>query len=162
VYHAAEGLDNFFFAHMEEIDLCWRMQNMGYRIFVCHRSTVFHIGGATLPKKDLMKTFLNFRNNFILLYKNLPPSGLYRILTARIVLDWISAFFFLVKAEFREGFAVIKAHFSILMHLRTIRKKRKDTRKVIREYKTSLLFPKSIVYQFFIRGVRTFRDLSST
>lgn len=162
IYHAAGGLDNFFFAHMEEIDLCWRMQNMGYRIFFCHTSTVFHIGGATLPKKDHRKTFLNFRNNFILLYKNLPPPGLHRILIARVILDWISALFFLVKAEVAEAYAVMKAHFSILMHISNLRRKRRDTRKVIREYKTSLLFPKSIVYQFFIRGKRKYSDLSAS
>jgi GT2 family glycosyltransferase len=162
VYHAAGGLDNFFFAHMEEIDLCWRLQNMGYRIFFCHTSTVFHIGGATLPKKDHRKTYLNFRNNFILLYKNLPPSGFYRILIARIILDWTSALFFLLKAEVSEACAVLKAHLSILMHLCCLRRKRRDTRKVIREYKSSLLFPKSIVYQFFIRGIRKYSDLSAT
>jgi len=160
VYHAAGGLDNFFFAHMEEIDLCWRMQNMGYRIFYCHTSTVFHIGGATLPKKNHRKTFLNFRNNFILLYKNLPPSGLFRILAARILLDWISVFFFLVKAEFSECYAVIRAHLSIMAYPASINRKRKETKKVIRHYKTELLFPKSIVYQFYIRGIRTFSKLS--
>jgi GT2 family glycosyltransferase len=162
VYHAAGGLDNFFFAHMEEIDLCWRMQNMGYRVYYCHASTVFHIGGATLPKKDHRKTFLNFRNNFILLYKNLPPSGLASILVTRILLDWISVLFFLVKGEFRECYAVVRAHLSLLAHPGSLRKKRKETGKVISQYKTALLFPKSIVYQFFIKGARKFSELSSS
>jgi GT2 family glycosyltransferase len=159
VYEAAGGLDNFFFAHMEEIDLCWRMHNMGYKVYYCHTSTVFHIGGATLPKKDHRKTFLNFRNNFILLYKNLPPSGLKRILAVRILLDWISVLFFLVKGEFRECYAVVSAHFSLMGHLISLGKKRKETRKMIGQYRTALLFSKSIVYQFYIKGVRYFSQL---
>ena len=97
------GLDDSFFAHMEEIDFCWRMKNMGYRIFCCPQSKVYHIGGGTLPKKSPRKTYLNFRNNLSLLVKNLPDNKLRSVIVYRIFLDWIAAFKFLCEGCFGDG-----------------------------------------------------------
>ncbi len=159
LYHISGGLDAFFFAHMEEIDLCWRLQNMGYRIRYCGSSAVYHMGGATLPKKDYRKTYLNFRNNFILLFKNLPSRDLLRVITARIFLDLLSAVFFLLKFEFSECYAVVRAQLSVLLRAGSIKKKRRETRRLITGYRTGLLYPRSIVYRFFIKRIRTYNEL---
>ena len=108
-FHEAGGLDDDFFAHMEEIDMCWRLKNVGYKIMVCPSSTVYHVGGGTLPKRSAMKTYLNFRNNFSLLYKNLPSKYLKRIFITRFVLDGVAAFKFLFEGGFNDFVAVIES-----------------------------------------------------
>ena len=90
VWHQLGGLDDDFFAHMEEIDFCWRAKNAGYRVEYCPQSTVFHVGGGTLPKSNPRKTYLNFRNNMALLYKNLPKRRLAWVMCSRIVLDYVA------------------------------------------------------------------------
>lgn len=110
VWRELGGLDGDFFAHMEEIDFCWRAKNAGYRVEYCPGSTVYHVGGGTLPKSNPRKTFLNFRNNMALLYKNLPQKRLHRVLTLRIVLDYVAAFKFLLERKPQEYKAVFDAH----------------------------------------------------
>ena len=110
VWRELGGLDGDFFAHMEEIDFCWRAKNAGYRVEYCPESTVYHVGGGTLPKSNPRKTFLNFRNNMALLYKNLPQKRLHRVLTLRIVLDYVAAFKFLLERKPQEYKAVFDAH----------------------------------------------------
>jgi hypothetical protein len=100
LFHQSGGLDEDFFAHMEEIDLCWRLKNEGYRIMYCPDSTVYHIGGGTLPKISWRKTYFNFRNNFYLLYKNLPDNLVNEVFAKRLVLDGIAAMKFLFTAGF--------------------------------------------------------------
>ncbi len=112
VYHTMEGLDDDFFAHMEEIDFCWRIKNIGYKIKVNPASVVYHIGGGTLPKNNPMKTFLNFRNSLYLLIKNLPEERLAKTLVLRFFLDQIAAFSFLAQGHFRDFAAVYKAIFT--------------------------------------------------
>jgi GT2 family glycosyltransferase len=159
LYRRAGGLDPYFFAHMEEIDLCWRIKNMGYRVQFCYESTIFHIGGATLPKNNNRKTYLNFRNNIILLYKNLPSRRLYRVLFPRLILDCISLFQFLARLEFRNFYAVIRAHISLMGHLSSIRDLRRRTLGICEPSLHPELFGKSIVYNFFIKGRKYFREL---
>lgn len=159
LYRQAGGLDPFFFAHMEEIDLCWRIKSMGYRVQFCYKSIVFHVGGATLPKNDHKKTYLNFRNNLILLYKNLPESRLFRVLTPRLILDYISLVQFLARLEFRNFTAVIKAHFSLLGNMAAIKKLRKQNLEICSPALPSEMYDKSIVYNFFIRGRKRFGEL---
>ena len=98
LFHALGGLDEDFFAHMEEIDFCWRAKNAGYKIMYCPDSTVYHYGGGTLNKISPRKTFLNFRNSLLLLYKNLPASKLQNVLNKRKYLDKLAAFVFYIKA----------------------------------------------------------------
>ena len=109
-YWEADGLDERFFAHQEEIDLCWRLRSRGYKIVCVPASTVYHVGGGTLPKENPRKTFLNFRNNLLLLYKNLPERRLHRVLFIRFWLDALASLVFLMKGEWRSFLAVWKAH----------------------------------------------------
>jgi GT2 family glycosyltransferase len=159
LYRKSGGLDPFFFAHMEEIDLCWRIKNMGFSIKYCHKSKVYHVGGGTLPENDHKKTYLNFRNNLILLYKNLPAGRLLAILFPRIMLDFISIFQFLVRLEFRNMASVIKAHFFLLFHTGSIRHLRRQNLQLALPALHTEMYRGSIVYDFFIRGKRYFSDL---
>ena len=106
VYWEVGGLDGRFFAHQEEIDLCWRLRSRGYRIVCVPQSVVYHVGGGTLPKENPRKTFLNFRNNLLLLYKNLPERRLRRVLFVRFWLDALASVVFLLKGESRSFLAV--------------------------------------------------------
>lgn len=106
VYWQVGGLDGRFFAHQEEIDLCWRLRARGHRIVCVPQSVVYHVGGGTLPKENPRKTFLNFRNNLLLLYKNLPASRLRRVLFVRFWLDAFASLVFLMKGEGRSFRAV--------------------------------------------------------
>ena len=133
---------------------------MGYRVRFCHRSTVFHVGGGTLPKNNRKKTYLNFRNNIILLYKNLPSSRLFRVLFPRLILDYISMFQFLARLEFHNFTAVIKAHCFLLMHISPIRGLRRNTLAICDPSVPGEMFSKSIVFNFFIKGKKHFRDLN--
>ena len=108
-YREAGGLDGRFFAHMEEIDLCWRLRARGRGIVCIPQSVVYHVGAATLKKENPRKTFLNFRNNLLMLYKNLPEKELKKVLLVRALLDWVAAFVFLLKADGKNFRAVIQA-----------------------------------------------------
>lgn len=110
VYRELRGLDEYFFAHQEEIDFCWRMQRSGYSVFVEPASVVYHVGGGTLPKGNSKKTYLNFRNNLIMLWKNMPASRLLWKLPVRGVLDFLAALKGLSGGDFGYFIAVAKAH----------------------------------------------------
>ena len=110
VWKELGGLDGDFFAHMEEIDFCWRVHLAGHRVCFCPQSAVYHVGGGTLPKSSPFKTQLNFRNNLSMLYKNLPSGRRSRVLSLRIVLDWVAALKFLLEGHTGEYKAVRKAH----------------------------------------------------
>jgi len=112
VFNQLGGFDATFFAHMEEIDLCWRMKHLGYKVMFTHQSTVYHVGGGTLNKTNPTKTFLNFRNSLLMLYKNLPKQKRYSILLIRLFLDGIAGIKFLVEGKPSHTLAIIKAHFS--------------------------------------------------
>jgi GT2 family glycosyltransferase len=124
VYHELGGLDGDFFAHMEEIDFCWRAKNAGYEVRYCPRSAVFHVGGGTLPKSSPFKTRLNFRNNLAMLYKNLPDESFHRVLRRRMVLDWVAALKFLLQGHFGEFSAVYTAHHEFRAQRTQLREKR--------------------------------------
>jgi GT2 family glycosyltransferase len=126
VYNEMGGLDNDFFAHMEEIDYCWRLKNNGYKIMYCPDSIVYHIGGGTLPKKNSTKTYLNIRNNIIMLYKNLQSHRLIRVYLLRVMLDSVASIKFFIDGGFSDLFAVIRAHFHFIFHFGKYRKKRRS------------------------------------
>lgn len=109
-YLAAGGLDKDFFAHMEEIDLCWRLHQRGQAIRVIPQSVVFHLGGGSLPASNPKKTYLNFRNNLFLLYKNLPPREGRRMLLIRRLYDTLAFFVFMAKMDFANARAILRAH----------------------------------------------------
>jgi GT2 family glycosyltransferase len=156
VYHKYGGLDNDFFAHMEEIDFCWRLKNHGFRIVYCPASTVYHVGGGTLPKSSSRKTYLNFRNNFTLLYKNLPASRLFVVFLVRLPLDGIASVKFLYDGGFKDFFAVARAHFSFYLSLPKNHRKRK----LIKPKKVSEMYRRNVVIDYFLKKKRTFTDLS--
>ena len=108
-FHRVGGLDGRFFAHMEEIDLCWRLRARGYSIVCVPQSVVYHVGAATLRKESPRKTFLNFRNNLIMLYKNLPEERFSHVMQVRRFLDYLAAIFFFVKGQLPNAVAVFRA-----------------------------------------------------
>jgi len=112
LFKLAGGFDTRFFAHMEEIDLCWRIKNMGYKAIYCGKSTVYHVGGATLTKNNPKKTFLNFRNSLLYLVKNLPAHKYLPKIFARLILDGLAGIYFLCKGDYLHTLAIIKAHVS--------------------------------------------------
>lgn len=156
LYHRFGGFDEDFFAHMEEIDFCWRLKNNGYRIMYCPASTVFHIGGGTLPKASWRKTYLNFRNNFILLYKNLPDDRLVKVFTVRLLLDGVAAFKFLFQAGFKDFWAVTRAHMSFYSTLGKTREKRR----MLKHGTMKDIYGRNIVLEYYLKGRRRFSDLN--
>jgi hypothetical protein len=155
IYHQMGGLDDDFFAHMEEIDLCWRLKNQGYKIMYSSHSSVYHVGGGTLPKKYPKKTYLNFRNNLTLLFKNLPESRLLKVYIARLFLDGVAGFKFLLEGSLMSCFAVTRAHFSFW---RTYRKTM-SKRKMCEHKQVSEMYDGNIALDYFVRRKKLFTDL---
>lgn len=155
-----DGFDEDYFAHMEEIDVCWRMKNLGYQIYVEPKSKIYHVGGGTLNKLSPKKTFLNFRNNLITLTKNASPKFLFFKIIYRMILDGVAAFKFLLEGHGSHFFAVIKAHFSFYIHLPSTLKKRNEIRlKPGFKDTTSGVYENNIVYAHFVKGVKYYSDL---
>lgn len=155
LYHAFGGLDNDFFAHMEEIDFCWRMKNAGYKVMYCPESSVYHVGGGTLPKNSSRKTFLNFRNNLILLYKNLPPAEIPRVFMLRFILDIVASLKFLSEGYYKDYFAVFKAYIAFYSSLPTNKIKRSG----IPHRNVTGIYPGSLVWAYYVKGKRKFSEL---
>ena len=154
VFNNLNGFDEDYFAHQEEIDLCWRAKNIDYLIKYVGTSTVFHIGGATLKEESPRKSFLNFRNSLFTLIKNLPASKLIPIIITRLILDGIAGLKFLIELRPIHTLAIIRAHFSFYYYLpKTIRKR--STHSLKRNYYTV----KSIVWNYFVLGKKTFTEL---
>jgi len=158
-YHRQQGLDVDFFAHMEEIDLCWRLKNEGFKIMYCADSTVFHVGGGTLSKSNPRKTYLNFRNSLILLCKNHAPGFFWIKLLFRMILDCVAGLKFLLAGDVKHCFAVVHAHGSFYKTFRRTLKKRKQQRKSIQNYATTPLYHKCIVFDYFLWGKGKFSEL---
>jgi len=155
MFHLVNGFDPDFFAHMEEIDFCWRIKKLGYKIMYSANSTVYHVGGGTLPKINPRKTYLNFRNNLTLLLKNLPASSIPKILAIRLVLDIIAAISFLIKGFHKDALAVLKAYISFYSNLtHHLKKRQKNTPRV------NHIYNKSIVWQYYIMKNKTFNKLN--
>jgi len=157
IYNKVGGLDKDFFAHMEEIDFCWRVKNEGYKVMFCPGSKVYHVGGGTLPKGSSRKTFLNFRNNFILLYKNLPTGKFLRVFFIRLVFDGFAAFKFLFDGGIKDFLAVGKAHFTFYFTFLKHRKKRK----YIHQKQVSGIYKKCIVLEYYLRKKVLYTQLNS-
>lgn len=158
-YREAGGLDGRFFAHMEEIDLCWRLRAQGRRIVCVPQSVVYHVGGATLKKENPHKTFLNFRNNLVMLYKNLPAQELAAVMRVRAVLDYVAALNFLFKFQFSNALAVLRAR----REYRSIRSSFTPIREENLKNTCQLVIPErtknSILAQYYLRGKRFFSQL---
>ncbi len=156
VWKKLGGLDGDFFAHMEEIDFCWRVKNAGYRVRYCPEATVYHVGGGTLPKSSPRKTYLNFRNNRALLYKNLPKERLVWTLTVRWVLDLVAALSFLLKGNWKEFRAVLKAHRSFRKWKRLL----KLRRNAIGEHReVDCVYPRLLLIDYHLFRKHKYSDL---
>lgn len=151
VYQKLNGFDGDFFAHQEEIDLCWRAFNLGYKVNYTYKSVVYHVGAATLNQSNPKKTFLNFRNSLVMLVKNLPKSKLISVIFIRLCLDGLAGIQFILKGKFKHCFAILKAHF-YFYHLIS-----KNLQKRNSSQKENYYHTKSIVYSYFIRNIRMFK-----
>jgi GT2 family glycosyltransferase len=153
VFRTLQGFDADFFAHQEEIDLCWRANNQGYVVKYCPNSVVYHVGGATLNEANPMKTFLNFRNSLLMLTKNLPKEKLVPIIFIRLCLDGLAGIQFLFKGKVTHTFAILKAHFYFYHLIGRNLKKRNNSQK------TDYYYTKSIVWNYFVQKKNTFKRI---
>lgn len=160
-YHNAGGLDEDFYAHMEEIDLCWRLKNMGLKIGACGQSTVYHVGGGTLSKINPFKTFLNFRNNLFILVKNYHDSNLTLRLIRRMLLDGVAAFRFLSEGKSSYFIAVFKAHMSFYFYFGKMAKKRRNLKAAISQPNKTGWYRKSILVEYYLRKKKKFSELDA-
>lgn len=158
LFHKLGGFDGDFFAHMEEIDLCWRMQLAGYRVMVEPRSRVFHLGGGTLPNNSARKLYLNYRNNLSMLFKNLSRRSLLPVLFARMVLDGMSAMVFLLQRRPDFFKVVFRAHMDFYHALNTLRIKRRVIQQSRIASASSNIYKGSIILRHAL-GKRTFDHL---
>lgn len=145
IYNELNGLDERFFAHMEEIDLCWRAKNLGYVVKYVGKSEIFHVGGATLNNQNPKKTFLNFRNSLFAITKN-AKGLLFPLIMVRLILDAVAGLKFLLELKPKHTFAIIKGHFNFYNYLPTLIKQRKSTKNKIIYYQKT-----SIVLDYFIK-----------
>ncbi len=159
LYHEAGGLDEDFFAHMEEIDLCWRIKNLGHRVMYCPRSKIYHVGGGTLSKVSPQKTFLNFRNNMILLFKNHSPEYFLVKVFLRGCLDMVAALKFLLSGQPGHFLAVLRAHASFDSTIGRSIRKRKEMKKRIRHYTDTAVYRGIIVFDYYLKGKKKFSEL---
>lgn len=152
------GFDGLFFAHMEEIDLCWRLQASGHRVFYCGEATIYHVGGGTLHKSNPFKTYLNFRNGLAMLYKNLPTTQVFWVILWRLTLDGLAGLQLLWATGWKDCWAVVQAHGGFYKRLGAWHRQRK----AIARKKTVQLYAHSIVWAYFAKKQRKFSDLPST
>ncbi len=155
IYHQLNGFDENYFAHQEEIDLCWRAQNLDYVIKYVGSSIVYHIGGATLKETNPHKTYLNFRNSLFTLAKNLPKKLVFTIIFTRLLLDGIAGIKFLVQLKPIHTWAIIKAHFNFYFGLNKMLKKRNEN-----QQKHNYYYTKSIVWDYFVKGKKLFSGIT--
>ena len=161
LFHKAGGLDNDFFAHMEEIDLAWRFKNMGYKIMYQPKAEIYHMGGYVIQYGSAAKIFRNHRNNLIMLLKNLPSNEVWWKIPFRFLLDYATFFKMLLDGNPKSSMAVVKAHQDFVFNLSTWKRKRKEVQKLfVKDRNTFGICPKSLVVEFFLKGKRKFKELN--
>lgn len=156
VYNNLGGLDEDFFAHMEEIDLCWRMQNTGYKVYYNGKSQVYHVGGGTLAKSNPKKTYLNFRNNLQTLAKNLPANKLLKTFLVRLFLDEVAALNFLLKGQIKNSLAIFRAYIYFIKNIRNLKEKRKEIKP--KYLPKTTVYLKSIVVDYYLKKKKVFQE----
>lgn len=159
VYKNNGGLDGHFFAHMEEIDLCWRLRSRGYRIACVPQSHVYHVGGATLKKENPQKTYLNFRNNLLMIYKNAPDCQLKKIMLFRKVFDNVAALRFLASGDYAAFKAVRKARRDFKAMRSGYDKARAENMKLAVTTRIPEVLKSSILYKYYLRFKHTYSSL---
>lgn len=158
-YSRTGGFDGDFFAHMEEIDLCWRLKRLGYSVYYCPDSVVYHVGGGTLPNDNPRKLYYNYRNSLYLLFKNVRRYGFFTTIIPRMFLDCISALLYLLQGKISFCFSVVRAHLRFYLSLHRLINKRRIFNRIIAMNQVTGIYPKSIVFQFFVKRKKTFRQL---
>lgn len=161
VFWKVGAFDDLFFAHMEEIDLCWRLNSRGYRVSCMPQSVVYHVGGATLNASNPRKTYLNFRNNLLMLYKNLPQSRLKIILFYRFFFDYIAALQMILKMKPADAKSIFKARCDFNKMKVDFIEKRNDNIKHATHTSCKLMFKQSLVFQYYFRAKKTYNQLIS-
>ncbi|GHT76101.1 glycosyl transferase [Bacteroidia bacterium] len=162
-FKAAGGFDAQFFAHQEEIDLCWRLNARGKKLVVLPQSVVFHVGGATLGKENPQKIYLNFRNNLLMIYKNLPDCYYRKVMIARFFLDYLSALHFLLKGNFENALAIGKARRDF-KRLKTnyIAVRKENLKLTLNDELPDTILRKSMIMQYYIQKKKRFSQLFTT
>lgn len=162
IFHVVNGFDDDFFAHMEEIDLCWRIKNKGYKIFVIPESKVYHVGGGTLKKTNPTKTYLNFRNSLITLTKNDFSKIVFLKVILRLILDGFAGIKFMLSGMPKHCWAIVRSHWSFFLGLeKTLRKRRQQKKSIGFPYSTKPTLKKSIVWKYYATGIRRFSEIDS-
>lgn len=161
LYHKARGLDNDFYAHMEEIDLCWRLKNMGYKIGYCHQSVVYHMGGFIITYGSPQKVFRNHRNNLLMLTKNLPFGQLIWKIPVRIALDALTFYKMVFDGEWKPATGIFKAHWEYFIYLPKWFAKRREVQKLfVKNQDRYGIFSNSIIKKVMLNGIKKFSDLA--
>lgn len=159
LYNQVGGLDDEFFAHMEEIDLCWRLKGQGFRIVCIPQSEVYHVGGGTLQVEHPHKTYLNFRNNLLMLYKNLPQKSLSNIMRWRMLFDYAAAFQLFVTGKPKNAKSVFKARRDFKKMLPGFVNKRIENLSSAKRTDFPEMLRKSIVIEYYLKGNKTYSKL---
>jgi GT2 family glycosyltransferase len=154
VYWQLGGFDEAYFAHQEEIDLCWRAHNLGLKVLYTGNSSVYHLGGSTLSNMNPRKTYLNFRNSLFSITKNLPGKRVFAVILFRLLLDFVAAVRFVFQGKWKHAVAVLQAHISYYRNFYNMYRQRKTATFTKNYYKTT-----SIVWSHFVHQVRNFNDL---
>lgn len=153
VFQQLKGFDPLFFAHQEEIDLCWRAFNANIGVYYHGESTVYHMGGATLGSQSPQKTYLNFRNSLFMLYKNLPEKGKLAVLFQRLCLDGLAGVFLMLQLKPLHCFAIIKAHFAFYGMAHELENR------VEKQAKSNYFYTRSVIRSYFIQRIKNFKGL---
>ena len=154
LYNDLGGLDDKFFAHMEEIDLCWRLNMRGYELVCVPQSAVYHLGGGALAYDNPRKTYLNFRNNLLMIYKNLPQPWLRRVMFGRFILDYVAAFQALITLKPRHFAAIIRARIDYLRMKRDFTQSRLTNLNLAKQLYPSTIAQRSIIFDFYLRRMK--------
>ncbi|WP_425237173.1 glycosyltransferase family 2 protein [Ulvibacterium sp.] len=154
IYWELGGLDEDYFAHQEEVDLCWRAKNKGYKVYYIGKSKVYHLGGSTLSNMNPKKTYLNFRNSLFSITKNLPRRKAFLIIAIRLLLDGVAAIRFIFQFRFQHCLAILRAHLSFYKHFSKIYRKREKANFILKYY-----IAKSIVWSYFVHQIKKFNIL---
>lgn len=157
VFHEMSGFDEYFFAHQEEIDLCWRMQRAGYKIYAVPSSKVYHVGGGTLPMGDRKKVFLNFRNNLVMMTKNLPIGEVLWKIPLRIFLDMIAAYRALIATNFSTFISIASAHLHYVEWVFTGKRGQKLDKKKLKKFRG--VYKGSVAWKYFVNKKETFSEI---
>jgi GT2 family glycosyltransferase len=159
IFHRLKGFDVDFFAHMEEIDLCWRINRSGYLIYYQGESEVLHLGGGTLPKSNPKKTYLNFRNSLFTLYKNESKEKLIWKIPLRLSMDYVAALRYLFYFNLKNFLSIFNAHFDFFKSLKNTRKKKQLLEIPVKQDIALPIYQKSIVWDYFLSGRKKFSQL---